>query len=153
MTVRYVTQADMPAFRGMFCDYFKELNCEDEPLSLFDECVAPDMSARLLSAAVAENQSGVCAFIIFQIDDVINDWCYAEGKGDLREIFVAKGERRKGLGRALISFAERELKIAGAREAYLLPTDETEGFFAACGYADFGEYCAELDSKVFGKKL
>ena len=153
MTVRTVCDNDLPAFKKLFCEYYTELDCEDDPLPLFDGRVAPDLADGLLSAAIAIDGDGLCAFVIFQIDDVINDWCFAEGKGDVREIFVAQNKRRKGLGRKLLAFAEGELKRAGAAEIYLLPTDETEGFFTACGYADFGEYCAEIDSKVFSKSL
>lgn len=153
MTIRYIGDKDLPSFKKLFCDYYKELDCDDEPLPLFDDCIAPDFKAHLLNAAATVDGGEVCAFVIFQIDDVINDWCFAEGKGDVREIFVKKDKRRKGVGRALLNFAESELRKAGANDVYLLPTDETESFFISCGYGDIGEYCAELDCKVFGKSL
>lgn len=153
MTIRNIDGGDMPQFKKLFCDYFRELDCEDDPLPLFDDCVATDLKAGLLSVGVAEGGGKICAFVIFQLDDVINDWCFAEGKGDIREIFVSADERRKGIGRALMHFAENALKREGASEVYLLPSDESEAFFTSCGYGDMGEYCAELDSKVFGKNL
>ena len=153
MTIRSLKERDLRSLKELFCSYYEELGCDDDPLPLFTDCVAPDWRANLLSIAVAEEGEKLCGFIIFQIDDVINDWCFAEGKGDIREIYVGRSERRKGLGKALLLFAENALKNTGAKEVYLLPTDESEGFFISCGYKDIGDYCAELDCKVFGKDL
>lgn len=153
MTIKSLQENELPAFKELFCAYFEELDCDDDPLPLFDDCVVPDLKAGLLSVAAASDGGTLCGFVIFQIDDVINDWCFAEGKGDVREIFTAKAIRRKGVGKRLLLFAEKQLKKNGAKEVYLLPTDESEGFFSSCGYEDFGDYCAELDCKVFGKLL
>lgn len=153
MTIRNLCEADLTAFKELFCNYYGELDCGDDPLPLFEDFVVPDWKAGLLSVGVADDGEELCGFVIFQIDDVINDWCFAEGKGDIREIFVAVGARRQGAGKNLLLFAESNLKAGGAKEIYLLPTDESERFFISCGYSDMGEYCAELDSKVFGKDL
>lgn len=153
MTIRNVKDADYPALEKLFCDYYAELDCEDDALPLFNESLAPDSKAGLLSVAVAETGEKLCGFVIFQIDDVINDWCYAEGKGDIREIYVAPEHRRNEVGTSLLRFAENALKSDGAEEVCLLPTDESEKFFISCGYNDIGEYCAELDCKVFGKNF
>lgn len=153
MTVRNIRESDYPELENLFCAYFKELDCEDDPLSLFNDCVVPDLKAELLNVAVALEGETLCGFVIFQIDDVINDWCFLEGKGDIREIYVAPENRSKSFGKALLRFAESALKADGAQEVYLLPTDESEKFFSSCGYRDIGEYCAELDCKVFGKNL
>ncbi len=153
MTVRNIKESDYPELEKLFCAYFAELDCEDDPLSLFNDCVVPDLKAELLNVAVAENGEKLCGFVIYQIDDVINDWCFSEGKGDIREIYVTPNARRFGFGKALLRFAESALKTEGATEVYTLPTDESEKFFFSCGYGDVGEYCAELDSKVFGKNL
>lgn len=153
MTIRNVKESDLPALKKLFSDYFTELDCDDDPLHLFDEYVLPDLKANLLSVAVADGGESISGFIIFQIDDVINDWCFEEGKGDIREIYVAPESRRQGVGTSLLAFAENALKADGAKEVYLLPTDESEKFFNYSGYCDIGEYCAELDCKVFGKNF
>ncbi len=157
---------DLPALRGLFIKYYSELDCEDDPQYLFDGFIARDLKADVLGAALiygddlpaAEERPGEAdGFVIFQIDDMINDWCFKEGWGDVREIYVDAACRRHGLGRALLEFAEAKLKEAGAADIYLLPTDESEGFFIACGYEEMGEYCADLDCKVFsltpGKRI
>ena len=153
MKVRPVCEKDYASFEKLFYDYYTELDCEDDPLHLFSEYVLPDLNAKLFCAAVAEADGVLAGFIIYQIDDVINDWNFKEGCGDVRELFVVPEYRRRGAGRALIVFAETALKAEGAAEVYTLPTDESEAFFKKCGYGDIGEYCAEADSKVFGKNL
>lgn len=139
-------------FVKLFCDYFKELDCEDDPLPLSRDC-AEDCKAKLLSVAVARERGETVGFIIYQIDDVINDWCFFEGAGDLRELFIAPQFRRRGFATALIRFAEIDLKNQGAKTIYTLPTENAEKFFEKAGYLDGGEYCPELDNKVFTKKL
>lgn len=156
MTVREITEKDFPAFEKLFCDYYAELDCEDDPLHLFKEYVLPDLKAGLFRTGVAIKESGdqsgkIAGFVIFQIDDVLNDWNFKEGCGDVRELYVIPPFRNNGIGRALLTFAENGLKSDGASEIYTLPTEESERFFIKCGYADAGEYCAEADNKVFGK--
>lgn len=153
MTIKKLEDADFSKFEKLFCDYYSELDCEEDAAHLLSEYIAPDLKANLLSVAAAYDGDAVRGFAIYQIDDVINDWCYQEGKGDIREIYVSPDSRGKGLGKALMAFAENALNADGAKQVYTLPTDESEKFFIACGYCDIGEYCAELDSKVFGKNF
>lgn len=143
----------MPAFKQLFCDYFAELDCEEDPLPLFDDCLLPDLRANLFSVAVCKEGGAPVGFIIYQIDDILNDWNFKEGFGDVRELYVAPAFRRRGLGSALLTFAENELKKGGATEIYTLPVEECESFFAKRGYFDGGEYCPDADNKVFSKKL
>lgn len=143
----------MPELKKLFCDYYAELDCEDDPALLFDDCIATDFKAGLLDIYLACENGEAAGFVIFQTDDVINDWCYRDGAGDIREIFVSANLRGRGIGKELMLSAERAITGGGAEEILLFPTDESEGFFKACGYEDIGEYCAELDCKVFGKKI
>ncbi len=151
MKVSPVTEKDYPAFENLFCDYYEELDCEDEPLHLFREYVLPDLKANLFEAAAVLQGETLAGFIIFQTDDVLNDWNFKEGCGDVRELYVCPAARRQGLGSALLSFAEARLWQAGVKEIYTLPTEESEKFFINRGYTDTGEYCPEADNKVFGK--
>lgn len=153
MTIRPVSDADYAALEKLFCDYYTELDCEDDPLHLFSEYLLPDFKAGLFEVGVAEVDGSVAGFVIFQIDDLLNDWNFKEGCGDVRELYVAPSFRRKGYGSALLSFAESRLAVLGASEIYTLPLEENEKFFAARGYLDSGEYCADADNKVFSKNL
>lgn len=152
MNVYCLDEKHYKDFEKLFSDYFKELDCEDDPLPLSIDCIN-DFEAGLLSVAVAEENGAVAGFIIYQIDDVINDWCFMEGAGDLRELYIAPEYRRRGFASKLIRFAENHLKRQGADTVYTLPTEESEKFFEKAGYTDGGDYCPELDNKVFTKKL
>lgn len=153
MKVRPLLESDYSAFGKLFCDYYTELDCEDDPLHLLSEYLLPDLKAGLFGVALAETDGQTVGFVIYQIDDILNDWNFKEGCGDVREAYVAPAYRRRGAGTALIAFAESALKSDGATEIYTLPTEESEAFFIKRGYEDIGEYCAEADNKVFGKKL
>ena len=160
MPIRPIRDADLPAFEKLFCDYYAELDCEEEPLPIFTDCLLPDLKAGLFEVGVCEEEGSavcgavaVCGFVIFQIDDILNDWNFKEGCGDVRELYVAPAFRRRGLGSALLAFAEKQLSAAGATEIYTLPVEECENFFISRGYLDSGEYCAEAGNKVFSKNL
>lgn len=153
MKVRPVRESDYPAFEKLFCDYFTELDCEETPLPLFTDRLLPDLKAGLFDVGVCEVDGAVIGFVIFQIDDILNDWNFKEGFGDVRELYVAPAFRRRGFGTALLRFAENALVKSGATEVYTLPVEECESFFADRGYTDSGEYCAYADNKVFGKNI
>ncbi|MGN1060489.1 MAG: GNAT family N-acetyltransferase [Candidatus Coproplasma sp.] len=153
MSIREIQEKDYEQFEELFCAYYTELGCEDEPCHLFDEYVLPDLKENLFSVAVAVDGDTLCGFIVYQTDRPDNEWCFREGDGDIREIYVSPSRRNGGMGKELVAFAENELALSGVKNIYVLPTEEAEGFFTACGYSDGGDYCAELDNKVFEKTL
>ena len=153
MNVRPVGTSDYAAFKKLFCDYYTELDCDENPLPLFDDWLLPDLKAGLFQVAVCEEGGAIAGFVIYQIDDILNDWNFKEGCGDVRELYVAPPFRRRGLGTALLQFAENTLVKSGATEVYTLPVEECESFFIKHGYVDSGEYCADADNKVFGKNM
>lgn len=151
--IHNIREKDYDNFEKAFCAYYAELGCEDDALHLFAEYVLPDLKAGLFGVAVASDGESVTGFVIFQIDDVVNDWCYKDGWGDVRELYVSPNDRRKGLGTELLSYAESELKASGAENAYCTPTEEAETFFIGRGYSDGGEICDETGGKLLVKKL
>lgn len=153
MDIRPPLKRDFARLKQLFIDYYAELDCEDDAAELFDEYVLPDFGAKLLNIALLYEEDRAQGFVIFQIDDVINDWCFKDGLGDVREIYVCPENRGRGLGAELLTYAENSLKKSGATRVYTLPTEESEKFFLSRGYADCGDYCAELDNKVFEKQL
>ena len=153
MNVRSVEISDYSAFEKLFCDYYAELDCEEDPLPLFNDWLLPDLKAGLFDVGVLEVDGKVVGFVIYQIDDLLNDWNFKEGFGDVRELYVAPPFRRRGLGTALLRFAETSLAAGGADGIYTLPVEESENFFTKRGYTDSGEYCAEADNKVFTKNM
>lgn len=153
MLIRLIEEKDYPLFEELFCSYYEELECEDDPCHLFDEYVLPDLKDNLFSVAVACEGEKLTGFVIYQIDTPENEWCFKQGDGDIREIYVIPSHRKNGIGKNLLTFAENELTQNGIKTAYVLPTEESESFFTCCGYCDNGDYCAELDNKVFEKTL
>ena len=153
MSARLITEKDYSDFEKLFCDYYAELDCEDDPLHLFREYVLPDLEANLFEAATISQEEKLLGFVIYQIDDVLNDWNFKEGFGDVRDLYIAPAFRQQGLGANLLSFAEKRLSDAGAQQIYVLPTEESESFFKNRGYFDSGEYCPEADNKVFCKTI
>lgn len=153
MKVRPLRISDYPAFEKLFCDYYTELDCEEAPLPLFCDWLLPDLKAGLFDVGVAQEGGAVVGFVIFQIDDLLNDWNFREGFGDVRELYVAPAFRRRGFGSALLEFAENALAQSGATEIYTLPVEESESFFTSRGYTDSGDYCPDADNKVFEKYI
>lgn len=142
---------DKQVFKTLFKQYYAELDCPDDTAHLVEEYIIPDMLAGLLRVELAELDGQTVGFVIYQIDDIDNEWNFKEGFGDVREIYVAPSARRKGVGRFLMNRAENELTAAGAKGIYCLPCDAATPFFKACGYAESDEYCDELDCPVLIK--
>ena len=139
------------AFKRLFTDYYTELDCGEDVEHLLNEYVLPDFEAGLIKVGLALDGKDAVGFIIYQIDDIDNEWNYKEGWGDIREIFVKPASRRKGFARALIESAEVHLKISGAQKAYCLPLGSAIPLFTACGYKSTANYDEEFDCFIFEK--
>ena len=142
---------DKSVFEELFKQYYEELGCPDDTKHLIDEYIIPDMLAGLLHIDLIEEDKAVLGFIIYQIDDINNEWNLKEGWGDIREIYISPSHRLKGLGKFLLYSAEMKLSEAGAQKSYCLPYEKAVSFFTACGYADSSEYCEDLDCNIFEK--
>lgn len=140
-------------FAKLFTDYYSELDCADDAAHLAEEYVIPDLLAGLISVDMLYDGGQTAGFIIYQTDDIDNDWNFKEGWGDVREIYVTPSHRRAGFGKALLLAAECDMKGLGVDKCYCLPTDESVKFFEACGYVRGNLYNEELDCFVYEKKL
>ena len=138
-------------FAKMFCDYYDELDCDEDGEHLVREYILPDLLAGLLKVDLIEDDGALCGFCIYQTDEPGNEWNFKDGWGDIREIYIVMQRRRKGLGKFLLYTAEMRLKEAGAKDIYALPDDGAVDFFAACGYELSDEVCQELECNVFIK--
>jgi len=141
----------LPQFKKLFTDYYAELGCDDDCNHLLDEYVVPDLLAGLLYIDILQSDDDFAGFVIYQRDDVDNEWNFKEGWGDVRELFVAPPFRRKGCGKFLLCAAEAKLRDLGCEKCYALPAEEAVPFFEKCGYAATNAYCNELDCPVFEK--
>lgn len=138
-------------FGRLFADYYAELDCGEDVPHLLKEYILPDCLAGIIKIDILKDGDTYAGFIIYQKDDIDNEWNLKEDWGDVRELYVIPSLRRRGLGRALLSSAETKLKESGAAQCYCLPAEGTEGFFAACGYSRGNEYNEELDTFVYEK--
>lgn len=138
-------------FEKLFCDYYKELGCEDDCAHLVKEYIIPDLLAGLIKIDLLRNNGILSGFVIYQIDDIDNDWNFKEGWADIREIYVVPSLRRSGAGTLLLYTAEMKLREAGAERSYALPSENSVPFFEACRYFETDEYNPDLDCKVYTK--
>lgn len=138
-------------FSKLFKAYYGELGCEDDALPLVEDYILPDLLAGLLKIDIIKDNETFAGFVIYQKDDIDNDWNFKEGWGDIREIYIVPALRKKGLGKFLLYTAEMRLKESGVSKAYALPASGSEKFFEACGYNKTDGYCAELDCAVYEK--
>lgn len=139
-------------FLKLFESYYAELGCDDDAPHLVEEYILPDLLAGLLWVDLLKDGETYAGFVIYQIDDIDNEWNVREGSGDIREIYVLPSLRRNGLGKFLLYTAEMKLRERGARESYCLPCESAEAFFTACGYKKTQEFDGELECFVFEKK-
>lgn len=135
----------------MFTAYYGELGCEEDCLHLLNEYVLPDILAGLVKCDILEEDGKACGFVLYQIDDIDNEWNFKEGWGDVREIYIAPERRKKGLGKFLLYTAEMKLKEAGADKCYCLPEENAQNFFTACGYTKSQTFNEDLDCFAFEK--
>jgi len=138
-------------FERLFADYYSELGCDDDVPHLLEEYILPDLMAGLIKIDILKDGDTYAGFVVYQTDDIDNEWNFKEGWGDIREIYVIPSLRRQGLGKFLLYTAEMKLKEGGAGKSYCLPAEGTEEFFAACGYSRGNEYSEELDTFVYEK--
>ena len=138
-------------FNRLFGLYYRELDCADDVTNLIDEYILPDLLAGLLKIDMLSEGESYIGFVIYQIDDIDNEWNFKEGWGDIREIFVEAPCRRKGYGKFLLYTAEMKLKESGTSKAYCLPYETSVPFFNACGYIKTEDYNEDLDCPVYEK--
>lgn len=138
-------------FSKLFKNYYEELDCGEDVPHLLDEYILPDLLAGLIRIDVLTEDGKTAGFVIYQKDDIDNEWNLKEGWGDIREIYVLPSLRRQGLGKFLLYTAEMKLRESGAEKCYSLPVEGAEEFFKACGYTATNEYDEETECRVYEK--
>lgn len=167
MKILALQKSSYRVFKQLFCDYYTELESDEDLEHLLKEYVLPDYEAELIQIALAfedaadgdknaagdnqaANNSQAVGFVIYQIDSIENDWCIHEGWGDIRELYVKKEWRNRGIGKSLLAFAERELE---GLPLFVLPDEACESFFVKAGFKDSGEMESETACKIFVKNI
>lgn len=129
MHIRIATPQDAPVLAVLN----REFNAIDIP---------PQRMAAQIEAArghetalIAELDGEAAGFACLR---VLRCVCYADPYAEVSEMYVRPAHRRRGVGRALMSFAERLARDAGADEIRVLTgADNVAGraFYRALGYA------------------
>ncbi len=91
---------------------------------------------RIALAFVGSRPTG---FAIYQVDSEESDWCKRPGWGFIREFCVSPPCRRRGIGRALVAYAEKALAPETDRLYLTAHDQDAAGFWRACGYRETGE--------------
>ncbi len=151
LTVSPLCDGTLDKFIELFADYYNELGCDENVPHLVEEYILPDLLTGLLSIDMLKHDETFAGFVIYQTDDINNDWNFKEGWGNIREIYVTPSLRRRGLGKFLLYTAEMKLKEKGTEKSYCLPDERAEEFFTACGYTKTDGYNSELDCFVYEK--
>jgi GNAT superfamily N-acetyltransferase len=146
-----LTDERQPQFKQLFTDYYNELGCEENIDHLLDEYVLADYNAGLLYIDLVDDEDECVGFVIYQIDEITNEWNFKEGWGDIREIYLTPSARKKGYGKIMVFAVELKLMEQGALNAYTLPPEDVSGFFKACGYEESQEHNCDLDCPVYIK--
>ena len=80
-----LTDKDEKSFRRLFTEYYTELGCYENITHLLDEYILPDLLAGLIRIELLHGGEDFIGFVIYQIDDVDNEWNFKEGWGRSEE--------------------------------------------------------------------
>lgn len=146
-------------FRVMFLDYFindcgVKYDVEKLKENLINKTILPQYEKELIFIDIVKKNEKCLGFIIYQIDQEESDWKERIGSGFIREFYIEKKFRNKGLGSQLLHHAEQNLKELGAKEIYLTSQekDETKIFYIKNGYST-NHNRAKNNKEYFEKKL
>lgn len=128
ISVKPLTDEGKTQFEKLFSKYYSELDCGENVKHLVDEYILPDLLAGLIRIELLKDGDTYAGFVIYQKDDIDNEWNFKEGWGGVREIYVIPSKRRKGYGKFLLYTAELKMRESGLDRAYCLPCDGAEKF-------------------------
>ena len=121
--MRSATEADVPALTLALMDYFSgDLGMKATLAGISEVCeeMLRQNAAGILHMDVAVEGEALAGFIAYQCDTPQSDWCEREGWGFIREIYVARPARGRGVGEMMLRQAERRLRSDhGVKQIYL----------------------------------
>jgi len=138
--IRSFYNDDLGVFTDMFGDYFRndfKFEISNNKLEKLCSEIAESAISGITSLDMLLLDGKTAGFICYQIDTPNSDWCEREGWGFIREVYVNKNLRGKGLGLRLVAHAEKVLYTKGAAHIYLT-SDESGGFWNSCGFKETG---------------
>lgn len=134
-------------FIRMFKEYFSELGITVKDWDgLFDE-----MSNGKTKAYLLYLEGEAAGFLMFDEID-FESWFFSAKYGFIREFWLQKNVRGRGLGSELLAIAEERFRADGLSAA-ILTTDTAEGFYLKNGYEHRADITAKNGDRVFLKRL
>lgn len=156
--IKKLEKEDYEEFADMFVDYFiNETGANDDPDKLkvgLVRMIFRQVEHKIVYVDVAKADK-ICGFILYQIDKPESDWNERPGWGLIREFFVAKEHRNKGVGAMLLANAEKKLKLRGVKNIYLTSSEEdsVKQFYLNKGYLTDNIKCESNNGEIYEKRL
>jgi ribosomal protein S18 acetylase RimI-like enzyme len=131
LVIRTATPEDAPELARLNAAF----NGVQEP----PECLAARLidPKRVETPIIAEIEGRAVGFACLRLVPAL---CYDPIHAELTELYVEEACRRQGIGRALVTYAERLARESGAEELVLLTglkNARGQAFYRALGYADW----------------
>lgn len=160
INIKILEKSQYVEFKAMFCDYFindlaknldKNFICErilgSQVLKLYEQGVI------YIDILYINDQAK--GFIIYQIDSSNSDWCERVGHGFIREFYIDRDSRKKGLGSLLLKHIENTLLKLGIENIYLTSnsSDYVKKFYIRNGYMCENAINKFNKNEYFSKKL
>ena len=135
ITVRMAAPADAPLLLPMFEAFYGRFLDVHDPDGIRARLVAAAPVDTVLVALVDGHPAGFASLrVLPQIET-------PHPHAELSDIYVNTGDRRRGVGRALMAHAERLARERGCPRMQLttgLDNEDARAFYRTLGYAEFG---------------
>lgn len=157
--IEKLTKREYENFMDMFIDYFindigVKYDVDKLKENLVKGFILKSYEKNVVFIDIIK-QNKTCGFIIYQIDKESSDWNFKTGCGFIREFYIERNCRGKGLGSVLLANAEKNLKNMGVKEVYLT-SDEKEkvqAFYLKNNYKTKNIRCELNGNLIYEKSL
>lgn len=96
---------------------------------LFNAVMTKEIDGRLVKV-----DGKIAGFVLYALDKEDGMFSEIPEHGTILEIGISTAFRGRGLGKAVVDFAEAELKKCGAKGMYVCAYGSAERFWEKCGY-------------------
>ena len=141
--IEKLSKDDYGIFTEMFLDYF--INDENVKYdvkllekNLIQNTILKQYEKQVIFIDILKSNKKCLGFIIYQIDSENSDWNERPGQGFIREFYIKRDCRNKGLGSLLLSYVEKSLKQMGVSQVYLTASKKeyVQSFYIKNGYSN-----------------
>jgi GNAT superfamily N-acetyltransferase len=134
-----INSGDYDIFHRLMTEYYREAEDKDTPQEDIDAFVRLlfDMilSGKISGCFAVVNQC-TAGFVLWMKDTAQSEFSTMPGYGTILEIGLDKEFRNRGIGKALVGFAEQQMNAGGVDGLYVCAYGPAQGFWLKCGYRD-----------------